>query len=173
MNAKYNKVIVVDENDNPVGAEYMPDAIEKGLIRRVVRVYIFNESGQLLIQQRSARVYKPLLLDQSAAGHVDEGETSLHAAYRELKEELGLDNVTLTLVEASIKTIDCYAAVFKAIVPDDTTIDYDKREIEQVMWYTPEQLTQDVTNTPDIFTPAFVKTWSLLGEKIVQTTQQI
>ncbi len=42
---RYNKIVVVDENDNVIGAEYMRIAVEKGLIRRASRVYVFNESG--------------------------------------------------------------------------------------------------------------------------------
>lgn len=78
----YNKVVVADANDNVIGAEFMMDAISKGMIRRAARIYVFNESGQLLLQQRSKNVLKPLLLDQSAAGHVDEGESYKQAAHR-------------------------------------------------------------------------------------------
>lgn len=52
----YNKVVVVDEDDNVNGAERMTDA------RRAARVYVFNESGQLLVQHRSEKVLKPLML---------------------------------------------------------------------------------------------------------------
>lgn len=38
----YKKVIVVDEDDNEIGTEYMMDAIKKGMIRRASRVYVFN-----------------------------------------------------------------------------------------------------------------------------------
>ncbi len=163
----YKKVVVVDENDNEIGTEYMMDAIKKGLIRRASRVYVFNESGQLLVQQRSERVLKPLMLDQSAAGHVDIGETYEQAAYRELKEELGLTDVTLDLVETSFRTTDFYNAIYKVVVPDDTKIDYDPEELNNVLWYDPEKLTADMQNTPDRFTPAFKEAWSLLKDKLV------
>lgn len=52
----YNKIVVVDENDVVLGAEYMRDAINQGMIRRAARVYVFNTLGQLLVQQRSAYV---------------------------------------------------------------------------------------------------------------------
>lgn len=163
----YKKVIVVDENDHEIGTEYMMDAIKKGMIRRASRVYVFNESGQLLVQQRSEKVLKPLMLDQSAAGHVDIGESYEQAAYRELREELGLENIDLQLVETSFRTTDFYNAIYKAVVSDDTKIEYDPEELNDILWYDTEKLTSDMQDTPDKFTPAFKEAWSMLKDKLV------
>jgi 16S rRNA (adenine1518-N6/adenine1519-N6)-dimethyltransferase len=163
----YKKVIVVDEEDNEIGTEYMMDAIRKGMIRRASRVYVFNESGQLLVQQRSKNVLKPLILDQSAAGHVDIGETYEQAAYRELCEELGLENVVLELVETSFRTTDFYNAIYKVTVPDGTEIKYDPEELNAVLWCDTEKLTKDMEVEPDKFTPAFKEAWALLKDKLV------
>lgn len=163
----YKKVIVVDENDNEIGTEYMMDAIKKGMIRRATRVYVFNESGQLLVQQRSKNVLKPLMLDQSAAGHVDIGETYEQAAYRELLEELGLNNVALELIETSFRTTDFYNAIYKVVVPDDTKIDYDPEELNDIIWYDVNKLSEDMEQEPDKFTPAFKEAWAMLRDKLV------
>lgn len=163
----YKKVTVVDEDDNEIGTEYMMDAIKKGMIRRAARVYVFNESGQILVQQRSKNVLKPLLLDQSAAGHVDAGETYEQAAYRELQEELGLDNVKLELVETSFRTTDFYNAIYKVVVPDATKINYDHEELNAVLWYNTDKLTKDMQQESDKFTPAFKEAWLLLKDKLI------
>ena len=163
----YKKVIVVDEDDNEIGIEFMMDAIKKGLIRRASRVYVFNESGQLLVQQRSEKVLKPLMLDQSAAGHVDIGETYEQAAYRELAEELGLTNMDLEPIETSFRTTDFYNAIYKVTIPDNTEIKYDPEEIHTVFWYDTEELSKDMEQEPDKFTPAFKEAWSLLKDKLV------
>lgn len=162
----YNKVVVVDEEDNIIGAEYMMDAIEKGMIRRASRVYVFNESGRLLVQQRSEKVLKPLMLDQSAAGHVDEGESYEQAAYRELEEELGIKGLALELVETSFRTTDFYNAIYRVTVPDDTEINFDHEEIQQVIWYDIETLNNEINNEPEKFTPAFKEAWAALGHKL-------
>jgi len=163
----FNNVVVVDDEDNVIGAERMPEAIRKGMIRRAARVYVFNESGQLLVQQRSQKVLKPLLLDQSAAGHVDEGETYEQAAYRELEEELGITNTSLELVVTSFRTTDFFNAIYRAIVPDDIEIQFDSEEIEQVLWYDPDTLTTEMRQQPDKFNPAFKEAWQLLHDKLI------
>jgi len=163
----YNKVVVVNERDEVLGAEFMMDAITKGLIRRAARIYVFNESGQLLVQQRSKKVLKPLLLDQSAAGHVDEGETYEQAAYRELKEELGIEGVTLTLVVTSFRTTDFYNAIYKVVVADTIKIRFDPEELAQVMWVNTTDLDRKMLIESEKYTPAFKEAWTLLKGKII------
>ena len=162
----HSKIVVVDEEDNVIGAEYMMDAIEKRMIRRASRVYVFNESGKLLVQQRSERVLKPLMLDQSAAGHVDEGESYEQAAYRELEEELGIKGLELELVETSFRTTDFYNAIYRITIPDDTEINLDHEEIQQVIWYDTETLNNEISSEPEKFTPAFKEAWAALGNKL-------
>ncbi len=165
----YNKVVVADANDNVIGAEFMMDAISKGMIRRAARIYVFNESGQLLLQQRSKNVLKPLLLDQSAAGHVDEGESYKQAAHRELFEELGLEGYELTEIVMSFRTTDFFNAIYKLVIPDGTPINYDPEELEQVMWMNIEEVDSQMLENPEKFTPAFLEAWALLREKIIST----
>lgn len=163
----YNKIVVVDENDMVLGSEYMRDAIKQGMIRRAARVYVFNESGQLLVQQRSAYVLKPLLFDQSAAGHVDEGETYEQTAYRELKEELGIEGVHLELVVTSFRTKDFFSAVYKTIVPDTVQINFDPEELANIKWFDITELELLMGSEPSKFAPAFLEGWPLLRDKLV------
>ena len=87
---------IVDEHNNPVGSATKQEAWKKGLIHRVVRMSILDEDGRLLLQKRSdKKELFPGRWDNSAAGHVDADETYEQAALRELKEELGLEHVTL------------------------------------------------------------------------------
>jgi len=136
----YNKIQVVDENDNLVGVENYHDALDKGCIRRASRVFMFNESGQVLIQRRSEHISKPLLLDNSAAGHVDEGETYYEVAVRELEEELGVTGYLLTEVVASYRSIGFFSTIYKVVVPDSIEIIFDPHEVKEIMWMTVEEV---------------------------------
>jgi isopentenyl-diphosphate Delta-isomerase len=164
---RYNKIVVVNEQDEVIGAEYMRIAVEKGLIRRAARVYVFNEAGQLLVQQRSLKVAKPLLLDQSAAGHVDDGETYEEAAKRELQEELGLQGYELHPIVLSFRDRDFFNGIYKIVVPNDTPINFDPEEVARVMWLHPHQIDIEMNHAPEKFTPAFTEVWKRLRNQLV------
>ena len=62
-----------------------------GLWHRTVHVWLLNRNGELLIQLRAHdKESYPGLWDISAAGHCCSGDTSIGAALREIKEELGI-----------------------------------------------------------------------------------
>ncbi|HSW74438.1 MAG TPA: NUDIX domain-containing protein [Candidatus Saccharimonadales bacterium] len=87
---------IVDENNNPTGSATKQEAWKHGLIHRVVRISILDPAGRLLVQKRSLQKgLFPGRWDNSAAGHVDAGETYEQAALRELHEELGLKDIEL------------------------------------------------------------------------------
>jgi len=51
------QVILVDEKDNPIGLMGKMEAHEKAILHRAFSVFIFNEKGELLLQQRAASKY--------------------------------------------------------------------------------------------------------------------
>ena len=67
------------------------EAHRKGLLHKGVCVWIINSNDQILLQTRNSQVMFPNMMDISFSGHVKAGETSLEAALREGKEELGID----------------------------------------------------------------------------------
>jgi 16S rRNA (adenine1518-N6/adenine1519-N6)-dimethyltransferase len=89
-------IVVVDENDQPVGQTTKQEAWDKGLLHRIVRVVLLNSKGQMLLQHRTPiKDIFPDCWDTAAAGHVDAGEDYLTAAMREAEEELGMTGLVL------------------------------------------------------------------------------
>lgn len=84
---------ILDPNGEKTGkAVSYKEAHEKGFTHRSVHVWFINSQGQLLLQKRgSTKLAYPDHWDISAAGHVSANETSLEAAKKETREELGLD----------------------------------------------------------------------------------
>jgi len=63
----------------------------EGLWHRTVHIWAFDSDGRILFQLRSrVKENNPGLFDTSCAGHISAGDTSIHAAVRELSEELGI-----------------------------------------------------------------------------------
>ncbi|WP_277586244.1 bifunctional NUDIX hydrolase family protein/GNAT family N-acetyltransferase [Psychrobacillus antarcticus] len=68
------------------------DEMTEGDYHQVVHIWIVNESGQFLIQQRQPwKKGWPNMWDCAAAGAVLVGETSEMGAIREAKEEIGIE----------------------------------------------------------------------------------
>jgi isopentenyl-diphosphate delta-isomerase len=85
------EVILVDANDMAIGTMEKMEAHEKGLLHRAFSILIVNERGEMLIQQRALEKYhSPGLWTNACCSHPRPEESNLDAAYRRLKEELGM-----------------------------------------------------------------------------------
>jgi isopentenyl-diphosphate delta-isomerase len=87
---KEQEVILVNENDEPVGVMEKMEAHQKGLLHRAFSVFIFDSRGRMLLQQRSAEKYHGAhLWTNACCSHPYPGEAVEEAAQRRLDEELG------------------------------------------------------------------------------------
>ncbi|MFL3660876.1 MAG: isopentenyl-diphosphate Delta-isomerase [Polaribacter sp.] len=83
-------VILVDINDQKIGLMEKIEAHEKALLHRAFSVFIFNEKGELMLQQRAASKYhSPLLWTNTCCSHQRDGESNIKAGRRRLQEEMG------------------------------------------------------------------------------------
>jgi len=86
------RVILVDENDNPLGTMEKMEAHEKGVLHRAFSVFIFNNNGEMLLQQRAfSKYHSGGLWTNTCCSHPREGEATIEAAHRRLQEEMGFD----------------------------------------------------------------------------------
>ncbi len=89
---KEENVVLVDSNDNAIGLMPKMEAHEKGVLHRAFSVFILNEKGELMLQQRAAEKYhSPSLWTNTCCSHQRDGETTLDAGKRRLREEMGLE----------------------------------------------------------------------------------
>lgn len=165
---QFKPIIVVDDDDKEIGAMDLFDALAQGLRRRVAMVFLFNRSGELLLQKRADWVIEPNLLSQSAAGHVNEGMSYKATAAQELDEELGL-RVPLTEVGISLPSPGFYNGIYKAVIPDGTTINYDTHEVGGIRWIPIQTLETELLEQPELYTTAFRIIWEMYRDKIVET----
>ena len=84
-------VILVDENDQPIGQMEKQAAHVTPHLHRAFSVFIFNSKGELLLQQRAlSKYHSPGLWTNTCCSHPRAGETTLEAASRRLMEEMGM-----------------------------------------------------------------------------------
>jgi len=86
------QVILVNEQDEETGVMEKMEVHEKALLHRAFSVFIFNDKGEMLLQQRAAKKYhSPYLWSNACCSHPRPGEQTLMAAQRRLNEELGFE----------------------------------------------------------------------------------
>ncbi len=91
------RVTIVDQNDCVKGSALRSEMRANRLCHRVTYILVFNQRGDLLVQERTTikDVY-PGMLDLAAGGVVVYDEDYKTSAQRELGEELGLYQDALT-----------------------------------------------------------------------------
>jgi isopentenyl-diphosphate Delta-isomerase len=130
---------IVNERDEIVGCASKEEVESQGLICRVCFIMLVNKRGELMLHRRSEHMQDyPLYWSGAAAGHVKFGETYEQAAYREMKEEIG--------VEARIELVGKFfseedrrmVAVFLGYY--DGPVIVDPLEVDKVEYYSPAKL---------------------------------
>ena len=154
-------VILVDINDQKIGLMEKIEAHEKALLHRAFSVFIFNEKGELMLQQRAASKYhSPLLWTNTCCSHQRDGESNVNAGRRRLQEEMGF--VT------DVKEV--FSFIYKAPFDNGLTeheFDHvmigsynnepniNKKEAENYKWMTLENVKTDIEENPTIYTEWF------------------
>ncbi len=88
--SKEEQVILVNKKDEQIGLMPKLEAHEKALLHRAFSVFIFNDKGELLLQQRASHKYhSPNQWTNTCCSHQREGETNIEAGKRRLFEEMG------------------------------------------------------------------------------------
>jgi len=151
------QIVVVDENDQPIGIFPKQEVWAKGLLHRIVRVMLEDEHGNLLLQKRSMQMdTAPGCWDHAAAGHVDAGEDYEPAAYRELMEELGIGDVKLEEVAKyrtsttnyGGKKLNRFNKLFRGHLPH-RTMHMHNDEVTEVRWFSLAQVKDLIHDHPD------------------------
>jgi 16S rRNA (adenine1518-N6/adenine1519-N6)-dimethyltransferase len=156
---------VVDENDRVQGDATRGEVHGDNLRHRAVHILIFNQRGDMYLQQRSRwKDLHPLKWDSSAAGHVTAGETYDETARRELEEELGV-NVPLQKVfqlTASLRTDHEFIWGYRGVIVGE--VHPNKCEIERGVFFPSLVIDGWTSARPGDFAPGFLQCWKAYRE---------
>ena len=85
-------VVLVNDNDMPLGTMEKMEAHERGKLHRAFSVFVFNTKGEMLLQKRAdSKYHSPGLWTNTVCSHPRPGEKNEEAAHRRLMEEMGFD----------------------------------------------------------------------------------
>lgn len=155
---------ICDENNNIIGRGMKSEILRKGLWHRTARVFIYNSSGEILLQLRGKdKELYPDLLDVGAAGHVAAGEDYVDTAVREAQEELGLliprENLDFLMIEKFEQVwgkltervfAGTYLAKFDGSIKD---LKIQTDEVQELKFISVDDLEKDVKDFPQKYTP--------------------
>ncbi|CAI8378607.1 MAG: Isopentenyl-diphosphate Delta-isomerase [Flavobacterium sp. SCGC AAA160-P02] len=154
-------VILVDKQDNQIGLMPKMEAHEKAVLHRAFSIFIFNDKGELMLQQRAAHKYhSPLLWTNTCCSHQRDGESNIEAGMRRLYEEMGF----------STRLKEVFSFIYKAAFDNglteheldhvmlgnfdgEPTINLD--EVASYKWMSLEAIQKDLESNPELYTAWF------------------
>lgn len=155
------QVILVNENDEPIGSMEKIEAHEKALLHRAFSVFILNDKNEVMLQQRAASKYhSPLLWTNTCCSHQRAGETNIAAGKRRLLEEMGF--------QVDLKEL--FSFIYKAPFDNGLTeheLDHvmvgysnqdpniNREEVEAWKWMSMEAIKHDMKDHPENYTAWF------------------
>lgn len=91
------EVILVNEQDEPVGTMEKLTAHRKPHLHRAFSVFLFNNKNKMLLQQRAfSKYHSGGLWTNTCCSHPRPGEEITNAALRRLREEMGIETAGIS-----------------------------------------------------------------------------
>ncbi|MGV6846307.1 MAG: isopentenyl-diphosphate Delta-isomerase [Lutibacter sp.] len=158
---KEELVILVNKKDEQIGLMPKMEAHEKAVLHRAFSVFIFNQKGELLLQQRASHKYhSPLLWTNTCCSHQRNGESNIEAGKRRLEEEMGF------VCDLEEKTSFIYKAPFDNGLTehelDHIMVGFynenpiiNREEVADFKWMLLEDVKNDIELNPDLYTEWF------------------
>jgi isopentenyl-diphosphate delta-isomerase len=155
------EVILVNERDEQTGSMEKMEAHQKGILHRAFSIFIFNNKGEMLIQQRAlGKYHNPGLWTNACCSHPMPGESTQFAAERRLNEELGF-TTPLEKVFSFTYKVDFENGLTEHEFDHVFTGDYDgeikanSSEVKDYCYKTLEEISLSLESHPQKFTPWF------------------
>ena len=169
-------LVLVDGEDNETGHMTKAECHDgAGVLHRAFSVFLFNQHGEILLQQRGAdkRLW-PMYWSNSCCSHPRKGESLELATERRLQDEL---NVSATL-EFVYKF--AYQASFGELGSENELCSVylgrlagepkaNATEIEATRFITAGDLSDELAANPNNFTPWLKLEWQCLTEEFAET----
>ncbi len=160
------EVILVDIDDREIGTMEKMEAHEKAILHRAFSVFIFNDRGELLLQQRAkSKYHSGGLWTNTCCSHQRPGESTLDAAHRRMMEEMGFScpmNEVFTFTYKSELNDGLTEHEFDHVLFGEYSDDPqpNAEEVQAWKYIGLEELNQDIQSNPDHYTSWFKICWA-------------
>ena len=158
-------VILVDENDNPVGKEEKVKChLPNGKLHRAFTALIYNKEGKLLLTRRSdSKMLWPGDWDGTVASHPRESETYESSAERRIPEEIGItcemnyvNKFEYHIPYKNIGSENEGCGTLLGVMNNFDESSLIKDEISEIKWIAPDELKIELENNRDVYCPWMV-----------------
>ncbi|MBS4537646.1 NUDIX domain-containing protein [Clostridium sp. D2Q-11] len=145
---------LVDEDDNVIDKDERENIISSNQKNyRVINIFIFNSEGKMIIPRRSSnrRIF-PDCYDFSVGGHVSSRESYEEAAYKELREELGIENVILKEIgyfHPKDLNTSSFSKLYRLVYDGELNIDRDG--ISEIHYFSIDEIIELLKENPKKF----------------------
>ncbi|HEV2613271.1 MAG TPA: isopentenyl-diphosphate Delta-isomerase [Gammaproteobacteria bacterium] len=173
-----SEIMLVNENDEPIGVADKLEVHQKGLLHRAFSVFVYRkglEGLEILLQKRhSSKYHSGGLWTNTCCSHPLFDETIKEAAEKRLKEEMGITSdlteigvfhykaeVGNNLIENEIDHVFVGELLF-------SKIKFHPEEVEAITWMSVKQLGEELKNNPKNYTAWLEKAFKIFREVVLR-----
>ena len=169
-------VILVDENDNPIGIEEKVKChLPNGKLHRAFTALIFDNEGKLVITKRSTnKMLWPGDWDGTLASHPRESETFVSSAERRMPEEIGISCKFEYLFKfeyhvpyKDVGSENEICGTVLGILEKSSKFNLVKDEISDLKWITADELVKELEKIPEKYCP-----WMLIALYLLPSSEK-
>lgn len=169
VSSEAEELILVDRDDNEIGFRSKADCHDgAGVLHRAFSLFLFNDKGELLLQQRSeSKRLWPGFWSNSCCSHPRRGESMHVATQRRLLDELNIESSLEYAYKFS------YEAGFGDLGSENELchvylgnvgkpVQANHNEIADIRYVSASALAVELGGQPEQFTPWFKMEWQTL-----------
>jgi len=169
-------VILVDENDNPIGTEEKVKChLPNGKLHRAFTALLFDNEGKLILTRRAKeKMLWPNDWDGTFASHPRESETYVSSGERRMPEELGIEGTLdyLHKFEYHVPYKDIgseneICGTLIGVVENDTELKEIEGEIDEIKSISSKDLLSELKINPKIYCP-----WMLIALELLDKSDK-
>jgi isopentenyl-diphosphate delta-isomerase len=152
-------VVLVNRKGKVLGTEEKLAAHQKGVLHKAFSIFIFNDEGKMLLQQRAFTKYHfGGLWSNTCCSHQRLNEETLAAGHRRLQEELGFDTELREVFSFVYRAEDPESKLIEHELDtvligfyNEPLVNFNPIEVNAVKWITISDLYMSLTYDPKIY----------------------